>query len=48
MNDDIPKIAVTLGDPAGIGPEVIIKALRDPDLAAARMRALLAVGGVEG
>jgi 4-hydroxythreonine-4-phosphate dehydrogenase len=25
-----PKIAITLGDPAGIGPEVVAKALRDP------------------
>lgn len=27
-----PKIAVTLGDPNGIGPEVVIKALRDPEI----------------
>ncbi|MEX0776391.1 MAG: 4-hydroxythreonine-4-phosphate dehydrogenase PdxA [Phycisphaeraceae bacterium] len=27
-----PVIGVTLGDPAGIGPEVIIKALADPDI----------------
>ncbi len=25
-----PKLVVTLGDPAGIGPEVVLKALRDP------------------
>ena len=25
-----PRIAITLGDPAGIGPEIIAKALRDP------------------
>src|SRR5690242_12924744 len=25
-----PVIAVTLGDPAGIGPEVVLKALADP------------------
>ena len=25
-----PRIAITLGDPAGIGPEVILKALADP------------------
>src|SRR5512147_1071009 len=25
-----PIIAVTMGDPAGIGPEVILKALADP------------------
>ncbi len=27
-----PRLAVTLGDPAGIGPEVILKALSDPQL----------------
>ena len=27
-----PVIAVTMGDPAGIGPEVVIKALADPDI----------------
>ena len=27
-----PTIAITLGDPAGIGPEVIVKALADPVL----------------
>ncbi len=30
----LPRVAVTLGDPAGIGPEVVAKALtREPDLA---------------
>lgn len=28
-----PHLAVTLGDPAGIGPEVILKALADPEIA---------------
>lgn len=28
-----PVIAVTIGDPAGIGPEVVVKALADPELA---------------
>ena len=28
--DDLPRIAVTMGDPGGIGPEVALKALRDP------------------
>jgi 4-hydroxythreonine-4-phosphate dehydrogenase len=28
----LPRIAVTLGDPTGIGPEVILKALADPEL----------------
>jgi len=27
-----PRLAITLGDPAGIGPEVILKALSDPAL----------------
>lgn len=27
-----PRIAITLGDPAGIGPEVVAKALTQPDL----------------
>lgn len=27
-----PVIAITMGDPSGIGPEIIIKALRDPDI----------------
>jgi 4-hydroxythreonine-4-phosphate dehydrogenase len=30
--DQRPTIAITLGDPAGIGPEVIVKALADPVL----------------
>jgi 4-hydroxythreonine-4-phosphate dehydrogenase len=30
-----PRFAVTLGDPAGIGPEVIVKALLDPGVRAA-------------
>lgn len=29
---DKPRLAVTLGDPAGIGPEVILKALADPEV----------------
>jgi len=32
VNTRKPTIAVTLGDPGGIGPEVIVKALADPDL----------------
>src|SRR5512134_233188 len=27
------RIAVTIGDPGGIGPEVVVKALRSPELA---------------
>jgi len=29
----LPAVAVTMGDPAGIGPEVIVKALADPAIA---------------
>ncbi|NET62058.1 MAG: 4-hydroxythreonine-4-phosphate dehydrogenase PdxA [Symploca sp. SIO2E6] len=29
-----PRLAVTLGDPAGIGPEVVLKALADSDITA--------------
>ena len=28
--DPRPKLAITIGDPAGIGPEVVLKALADP------------------
>jgi 4-hydroxy-L-threonine phosphate dehydrogenase PdxA len=31
-----PTIAITMGDPAGIGPEVIVKALSDPSSVIAR------------
>src|SRR3712207_7987148 len=27
------RLAITLGDPAGIGPEVLLKALADPEIA---------------
>jgi 4-hydroxythreonine-4-phosphate dehydrogenase len=30
-----PRLALTLGDPRGIGPEIVDKALRDPDVRAA-------------
>ena len=30
MTDDKPAIAITMGDPCGIGPEVVIKALSNP------------------
>ena len=38
-----PTIAITLGDPAGIGPEVIVKALADPIL---RQRARYIIYGM--
>ncbi len=31
-NDQIPVIGVSMGDPLGIGPEVVVKALADPEL----------------
>jgi 4-phospho-D-threonate 3-dehydrogenase / 4-phospho-D-erythronate 3-dehydrogenase len=31
-NEERPVIAVTIGDPAGIGPEVVLKALSDPEI----------------
>ena len=30
--DERPTIAITMGDPAGIGPEVVVKALADAEL----------------
>lgn len=35
MNDRLPVIAVTMGDPAGIGAEIAVKALVDPVVQAA-------------
>ncbi|MBH8563934.1 4-hydroxythreonine-4-phosphate dehydrogenase PdxA [Nostoc sp. CENA67] len=32
QNQIKPRLALTLGDPSGIGPEVILKALADPDV----------------
>jgi 4-phospho-D-threonate 3-dehydrogenase / 4-phospho-D-erythronate 3-dehydrogenase len=31
--ENLPAIALTMGDPAGIGPEIVVKALADPQLA---------------
>ena len=39
-----PTIAITLGDPAGIGPEVVAKALNDPQLSS--LGNLVVVGNV--
>ena len=33
MSAALPRIAVTMGDGAGIGPEIIVKALADPHVA---------------
>ena len=32
MSNDLPLVAITLGDPAGIGPEVVLKALQHADV----------------
>lgn len=31
-NENLPRIAVTMGDPAGVGPEIILKALQQPEI----------------
>ncbi len=33
MTPKLPIIAITMGDPCGIGPEIIVKALQNPDIA---------------
>jgi 4-hydroxythreonine-4-phosphate dehydrogenase len=40
MNENRPLLAITMGDPAGIGPEVVLRALADPE-AHALCRALV-------
>ncbi len=42
---DRPLIAITLGDPSGVGPEVVVKALVDPTLHEAAR--LFVIGAVE-
>jgi 4-hydroxythreonine-4-phosphate dehydrogenase len=42
-NPDLPRLGISLGDPAGIGPEVVAKALADP---AVRRLARFAVFGL--
>jgi 4-hydroxythreonine-4-phosphate dehydrogenase len=32
MMKDLPLIGITMGDPSGIGPEIILKALSDPEI----------------
>jgi 4-hydroxythreonine-4-phosphate dehydrogenase len=34
QSEQKPRIAITMGDPAGIGPEILVKALSDPALVA--------------
>ena len=31
--NDLPTIVLTMGDPAGVGPEILLKALADPQVA---------------
>lgn len=33
LNNALPTIALTMGDPSGIGPEIVVKAVSDPKLA---------------
>lgn len=44
-HDDRPILAVTMGDPGGIGPEVLVKALADP---ARRAKARFRIFGTSG
>ena len=32
LMDDLPLIAITMGDPAGIGPEILVKAMLSNDI----------------
>lgn len=32
MRERLPKIAITMGDPAGVGGEIVLKALADPEI----------------
>lgn len=40
-----PRIGITMGDPSGIGPEIVLKALADPDLLAAADVVVVGDGG---
>jgi len=42
----LPTIAVTLGDPAGIGPEVVLKALGDPAVSSLARWIIVGDGGI--
>ena len=35
VDRSLPVVAITMGDPSGVGPEVLLKALADPDVYAA-------------
>jgi 4-hydroxythreonine-4-phosphate dehydrogenase len=45
MTDRVPRLAITMGDPAGVGPEIIVKACRRllPRIEAGGLR-LLVIG----
>ena len=33
LDNELPTIAITMGDPSGVGPEVVLKALAAPERA---------------
>jgi len=35
LDNSLPTVAITMGDPSGIGPEIVLKALHDPETARA-------------
>ncbi len=52
INSGLPRVAVTLGDPAGVGPEIVARVCHDPDvrkaveLVVVGRRMLLAAGAI--
>ncbi len=42
-----PRVAITLGDPRGIGPEIVTKALADPDIASLASYIVVGPTGIE-
>lgn len=46
MSDVRPRLALTAGDPAGIGPEIVLAALADPELARAARLVVLGPGSL--
>ncbi|MCE2833585.1 MAG: 4-hydroxythreonine-4-phosphate dehydrogenase PdxA [Chitinophagaceae bacterium] len=45
-NSSLPRLAVTMGDPAGIGPEIAVKALLDPAVTSICRPVLIGDGSV--
>src|SRR6185295_13297982 len=43
-----PRLAVTLGDPRGIGPEIVAAALADPEIAGAASFTVVGPSGTAG